>query len=66
MDIRSLQLFIDLAEELHFGRAAARSHMSPSAATRALQRLEAEVGNRLFERDNRSVRLTSDGQVVLA
>lgn len=66
MDIRSLQLFIDLAEELHFGRAAARSHMSPSAATRVLQRLEAEVGNRLFERDNRSVRLTSDGQVFLA
>ncbi len=66
MDIRSMQLFIDLAEELHFGRAAARNHMSPSAATRVLQRLEAEVGGRLVERDNRRVQLTASGQVFLA
>lgn len=65
MDTQSLQLFVVLAEELHFGRAAARRHLSPSAATRVIQRLEAEVGTPLLERDNRSVRLTRSGQVFL-
>ena len=60
-----MQLFINLAEELHFGRAATRSHLSASAATRVIQRLEAEMGASLLERDNRSVRLTSSGQVFL-
>ena len=38
MDIKSMQLFINLAEQLHFGRAATRSHLSASAATRMIQR----------------------------
>lgn len=61
-----MQLFINLAEERHFGRAANRSHISASAATRALQRLESETGTRLLERDNRSVHLTRSGQEFLA
>ena len=66
MDIRSLQLFVALAEELHFGRAAQFCHVSPSAATRTLQRLEAEVGATLLERDKRRVVLTRSGHEFLA
>lgn len=50
-----------LADTLHFAQAAERSHMTASALSRAIQRLEAEVGAALFLRDNRSVRLTPAG-----
>ena len=66
MDERSLRLFVNLADELHFGRAATRSHMSASAATRMIQRLESELGVNLLERDNRRVLLTRNGQHLLA
>ena len=65
MDEKSLRLFVSLADELHFGRAAARCHMSASAATRMLQRLELELGVNLLERDNRSVLLTRGGRLFL-
>lgn len=65
MDIRSLRLFIHLAEELHFGRAAELSHLSPSAATRMLQRLESEFGVLLLERDRRRVAVTRSGSELL-
>lgn len=65
MDIKAIQLFVNLAEELHFARAAQRSHLSASAATRAIQRLEDEVGAQLLERDNRTVRLTRSGREFL-
>ncbi len=66
MDEKSLRLFVHLADELHFGRAAAKSHMSASAATRMIQRLESDLGVTLLERDNRSVLLTRSGQQFLA
>lgn len=63
MDIRALQLFKHLSENLHFGRTSRACHITPSALTRAIQRLEEELGEKLFIRDNRSVTLTPSGQL---
>ena len=65
MDPRALKQFVALADTLHFGRAAELSHVSASALSRGIQRLEAEVGVALFERDNRSVSLTGAGAAFL-
>jgi len=65
MDDRSLQHFLVLAENLHFGRAAEACHVSPSALSRGIRRLEEEAGAALFERNNRSVSLTHAGQLFL-
>ena len=65
MDIRLLKQFVNLAEGLHFGRASEASHVSPSALSRSIQRLEAELGVTLFERNNRSVSLTHAGGLFL-
>lgn len=66
MDVRSLKLFLALAQSLHFGRAAESVNLSPSALSRAIRRLEDELGCRLFARNNREVRLTAEGGVLLA
>ena len=62
MDIRSLRLFCHLATSLHFGQTSAALHVSAPTLSRAIQRLEAEVGEALFTRDNRKVQLTPAGQ----
>ncbi len=64
MDTRELELFAYLAETLHFGQAGERMHLSASAVSRSVQRMEQELGQRLLERDNRSVRLTSAGEAL--
>ncbi|QEN05541.1 HTH-type transcriptional activator IlvY [Thiospirochaeta perfilievii] len=61
MDIRELKLFLKLAETLHYARTSQVMAISPSALSRTVQRLEDEVGEKLFERDNRSVSLTPQG-----
>lgn len=61
MDNRSLQLFLHLCDTLHFGRTSQAMHISPSALTRNIQQLEASLDTTLFERDNRSVKLTKEG-----
>lgn len=61
MDIREIKLFLNLCDTLQFARTAEQMHVSPSTLSRAMQRLEEEAGTRLFERDNRSVSLTSAG-----
>lgn len=61
MDIRNLKLFRHLAGTLHFARTAQACYITPSALTRVIQRLEADVGEPLFIRDNRSVELTPAG-----
>jgi len=66
MDSRALKQFVVLAENLHFGRASETSHVSPSALSRSIRRLEAEVGVTLFERNNRSVSLTRAGSLFLS
>ncbi len=65
MDTRQLRQFVHLAETLHFGRASAASNLSPSALSRSIRQLEIELGAVLFERDNRSVALTSQGETFL-
>jgi LysR family positive regulator for ilvC len=66
MDARSLKQFVKLADSLHFGRASEASHVSPSALSRSIQRLEEELGVALFERNNRSVSLTHAGHLFLS
>ncbi len=65
MDIRELHFFMHLAENLHFGRASRSCNITPSALTRAIQRIEEEIGEQLFVRDNRSVALTAAGKIFL-
>ncbi len=61
MDIRHLQLFKHLVRTLHFAKTSKACHITPSALTRVIQRIEAELGKKLFIRDNRSVELTPAG-----
>ncbi|MDT8896620.1 HTH-type transcriptional activator IlvY [Halomonas sp. I1] len=61
MDMRPLKHFLTLADTLHFGRASEACHVSPSTLSRSIQQLEASLGVRLFERDNRHVSLTRQG-----
>jgi len=62
VDLQSLRVFLSLADTLHFGRASRRANLSPSAFSRAIRRVEDELGQRLFSRDNRTVELTPAGR----
>lgn len=63
MDIQQLRLFNALCRHLHFGNAGVECHMSPSAVSRNIQRLEETMGHKLLLRDNRSVSLTDQGVI---
>lgn len=65
MDHSDLKYFVSLAKTLHFARAARKAHISPSALTRAIQRLETETDHDLFIRDRRNVALTPAGRLFL-
>lgn len=65
IELRQLRYFVTLAEELHFGRAAAREHIVPSALTAQVQRLERAVGVQLVDRTTRHVGLTEAGERFL-
>jgi DNA-binding transcriptional LysR family regulator len=65
IELRLWRQFVGVAEELHFGRAAARLHMTQPPLTQAIAQLEALLGVRLFERTKRSVQLTPAGAALL-
>ena len=63
MRIRHLETFLLVADELHFGRAAARLRVAQPAVSQTIAALEKDVGTTLFDRSKRRVRLTAAGVV---
>jgi DNA-binding transcriptional LysR family regulator len=65
MNLKHLRYFVTLAEELHFGRAAARQNITQSPLSVGIRQLEEDLGFRLFQRDSKHVELTPAGQAYL-
>jgi DNA-binding transcriptional LysR family regulator len=65
LELRELRYFTVLCEELHFGRAARRLHISQSPLSQTIAQLERKLGTRLLDRSSRHVRLTAAGEVLL-
>ncbi|HUR07074.1 MAG TPA: LysR family transcriptional regulator [Nonomuraea sp.] len=66
VELRDIEIFLVLAEELHFGRTAARLHVSQARVSQAIKTQERRIGAPLFDRTSRRVRLTPLGQQLRA
>lgn len=62
MELRDIEIFLTLAEELHFGRTAERLHVTPARVSQSIKKQERRIGAALFERNNRAVTLTPIGR----
>ncbi|WP_328475650.1 LysR family transcriptional regulator [Actinoplanes sp. NBC_00393] len=62
MELRDIEIFLTLAEELHFGRTAERLHVTAARVSQSIKQQERRIGGALFERTSRSVRLTPLGE----
>jgi len=62
MDVRALEVFLHASETLNFSRTAEQLHLSVSAVSRTVQRLESDLGHELLTRDRRSMELTTAGR----
>lgn len=65
MDVKHIRAFLIVAEELHFGRAAERLHMTQPPVSRLIRNLEQDMSAQLFERSTRTVRLTAAGEALV-
>ena len=64
MDLSALRVFLAVAEERSFSRAAARVHRTQPAVSQAVKRLEDDLGEQLFDRSSKSGTLTEAGRVL--